>query len=457
MDRSTQRLPPGHERAGVLEVGKAKAEVILVRVDDPVVGKVWLVSKETVAQIPKLYAQQEREGPTLGDRLVPAALRGRELLGMSLATWLGWLLSIPLAWILAWVVVFLVSVPVWMQSKLRHLPFQLTRETRVGAPLRCILAILIHSLFVYFLAPPLLYRVYYGRFMATLLIGCLVWLASCLMDRGFERAVHVMRSQHKGGESILILMQRLGHIGMLIIALVAMLSLLGFNVKTMLAGLGIGGLAIALAAQKTLENLIGGVSLLMDKALQVGDFCRIGDRLGTVEDVGLRSLKLRTLDQNLLVVPNGALAQMQFENLTRRPKLLINPTFELRIETEVEQLRFVLDRVQKMLDEHPAIEAGTSRIRVATFEGASFAVELFAYVTTGDWARFTAIRQDVLLKIVEIADASGVGFAPPTQLTYLSRDRGVDTEKANDIVRHVTELRAKDGFRFPGEARTGSE
>ena len=181
-------------------------------------------------------------------------------------------------------------------------------------------------------------------------------------------------------------MQRLTRIVMLIIAFVAALALFGINVKTTLAGLGIGGLAIALAAQKSLENLIGGVSLLMDKAVHVGDFCEIGGRLGTVEDIGLRSLRLRTLDQNLLVVPNGLLAQMQFENMKARPKLLIDQTFSLRIETQVEQLRFVLDRVQSMLDEHPSIESGTSRIRVNDFAGAAFELELFAYGKTGDWA-----------------------------------------------------------------------
>ena len=120
-------------------------------------------------------------------------------------------------------------------------------------------------------------------------------------------------------------MQRLTRIVLVIIALVVALALFGLNVKTTLAGLGIGGLAIALAAQKSLENLIGGVSLLMDKAVHVGDFCQIGDQFGTVEDIGLRSLKLRTLDQNLLVVPNGLLAQMQFENMTRPQQIAYQP------------------------------------------------------------------------------------------------------------------------------------
>jgi len=450
-------LPPGQVRAGVLTVGSMAADIILVRVNDPASGKIWLISKETVASIPKLYAQMESEGPTAVDRIMPAALTRQQLLGMSLAQWLGWLLSIPISLSLAWLLVFLLGAPAWIRCKFRKLSFRAVWETRLGKPLTYIIAVLMHSLFVYLLEPPLLYRVYYFRFMAALLAGCLVWLVSRIIDQGFEHAVNRTQTQHKGGESILILMQRLTHITLLIIALLVALALFGLNVKTTLAGLGIGGLAIALAAQKTLENLIGGVSLLMDKAVQVGDFCRIGDQVGTVEDIGLRSLKLRTPDQNLLVVPNGSLAQMQFQNMSRRSKLLISQTFALRIETKVEQLRLVLNRVQSMLDEHPEIEPGTSRVRVTNFIGAAFALELFAYGKTGDGAHLTGIRQDVVFKIAEIVEASGTRFAAPTQLAYLARDTGVNAGKLNDIVPGVTELRASDVFRSPREARTGTE
>ena len=450
-------LPPGQIRAGVLEAGRMTADLILLRVDDPNSGKVWLISKETVANIPKLYAEMDSEEATLADRIMPATLTDRRLLGMSLAQWLGWLLSIPISWLLAWLLAFLLSSPVRIAKRFRKLPFRPVRTMPLGKPLRCIIAILIHSIFVQLLRPPLLYRVYYFRFMEILLLACFAWLVSLIADRGFERVLNRMRTQHKGGESILVLMRRLTRILLLIIALVGALALSGFDVKTMLAGLGIGGLAIALAAQKTLENLIGGVSLLMDKAVHVGDFCQVGDEVGTVEDIGLRSLRLRTPDQNLLVVPNGLLAQMQFKNMTGRSKLLISQKFSLRIETQAEQLRFVLDRVQSMLDQYPAIEPRTSRVRVTNFVGATFEVELFAYGKTGDWTQFTAIRQDVILKIAEIVEVSGTRFAAPTQLMYLSRDTGVDAEKAKDILRRVKELRAGNKFRFPGEARTGTE
>jgi MscS family membrane protein len=442
-------LPPGEVRAGVISVGGTTVDVILVRVDDPQYGKIWLVSQETVAKVPDFYAQWQSESPTFADRIVPAALTGHHVLGMSLAQWLGWLLSIPISWLLAWLLAFLLSLPRRIWYHLRKLPFRTIWDTPLGTPLKCIIAILIHGFFVYLLEPPLLYRSYYYRLLAALLAGCFAWLVSRIIDRGFDHAVKRTR-QRGGGESILVMMQRLTRILMMLIAFVAAMALFGINVKTTLAGLGIGGLAIALAAQKSLENIIGGVSLLMDKAVHVGDFCEIGGKLGTVEDIGLRSLKLRTLDQNLLVVPNGALAQMQFQNMKARPKLLLNQSFSLRIETTVEQLRFVLDRVQSMFDEHPSIEPGSSRIRVSDFAGAAFDMELFAYAKTGDWTAFTAIRQDVILKIAEIVEAAGTRLAGPTQLTYLARDEVVEGQKRDDL--NVGD-RSRSPYRVPDNRR----
>ena len=452
--RVEEGLPPGQERAGVIKVGATTTEVILTRVDDPNYGKIWLISSATVEKIPQLYAEMKSERPTLAERVLPGSLNHQHLLGMSLAQWLGWLLSIPISVVLAWLLAFLLSAPRRIWRTVPKVSIKTIWETNLGLPLKCIMAIVIHGVLVYLLEPPLLYRTYYYRFLAALLVGCLAWLVSRVADRGFEHAVNRRRTTGKGGESVLLLVQRFNRIVLLIIAFVAALAMLGVNVKTTLAGLGIGGLAIALGAQKTLENIIGGVSLLMDKVIHAGDFCEIGGKLGTVEDIGLRSIRLRTLDQNLLVVPNSMLAQMQFQNMKARPKLLISQNFSLRIETRAEQLRFVLDRVQRMLDEHPWVEPGTSRIRVDDVSNAAFNMELWAYIKTGDWAQFTGIRQDVILKIAEIIEASGTQLAAPTRLMYLSGDVRINTEKDDRIVHRTPELRDGEASRLPDEART---
>ena len=125
-------LPTGEVRAGVIEVGATTVDVILVRVNDPDSGKIWLISKDTVARIPELYAQMKSEGPTTAERIVPAALTSRHLLDMSLAQWLGWLLSIPISWFLAWLLEFLLSAPHRIWCKLRKLPFQYGLEDATG-------------------------------------------------------------------------------------------------------------------------------------------------------------------------------------------------------------------------------------------------------------------------------------------------------------------------------------
>ena len=138
-------------------------------------------------------------------------------------------------------------------------------------------------------------------------------------------------------------------------------------------------------------------------------------------------------------MPHGNTSHALFSDLQRcfaghSSKLLINQNFSLRIETSADQLRAVLNRVQQMLNEHPMIEAGTSRIRVADFAGAAFEMELWAYVKTGDWAQFTGIRQDVILKIAEIIESAGTRLAAPTRLTYVSTDvSSVDALKSGQV------------------------
>jgi len=206
-------LPSGHVRAGVLKVGDATTDVILVRADDPAAGTIWMISKETVAKIPQLYAQMHREGATSADHVLPAAATRSQRLGISAVHWLGGVLSIPICWMLAWLSTLLFSARGLVLPKLRRLPFWTVWQTPLGTPLRCILAILLHSFFVYRqLQLPILYRAYYLRLMAVLLAGCFVWLISRIADRGFDHAVNHIRLQSRGRESILILVHGVTHL-----------------------------------------------------------------------------------------------------------------------------------------------------------------------------------------------------------------------------------------------------
>ena len=192
----------------------------------------------------------------------------------------------------------------------------------------------------------------------------------------------------------------------------------GFNLTTPLAGLGIGGIAIAFAAQKTLENLFGGVSILGDEVIRIGDTCRFGDRVGTVEDISLRSTRIRTPDRTELFIPNGSLATMNVENLSRRDKILFNTKLGLRYETSPDQMRYVLVQVRRLLYEHPKVETEGARNRLVKFDESALTMEIFSYILTRDYNEFLAIREDLMLRIMDIVDAAGTGFAFPSQTVY---------------------------------------
>jgi MscS family membrane protein len=174
------------------------------------------------------------------------------------------------------------------------------------------------------------------------------------------------------------------------------------------------------------ENLLGGIFLLSDKALAVGDLCKISDHMGIVEDVTLRSVRLRTPDQSLVSVPAGALAQAGIENFATREKTLAQTTLRLRYGTSVEQLRRILDGIRDLLEENSKIERGTSHIRLVNFGGEAIELELFAYVLTAANPEFLAVREDLLLRIAAVVEAAGSGFAMPTQFLYMGEEPGAD-------------------------------
>jgi MscS family membrane protein len=216
----------------------------------------------------------------------------------------------------------------------------------------------------------------------------------------------------------------------LLFAVLASLQNVGVNVTGLLAGLGIGGLALALAAQKTVENLFGGVSVILDQPVRVGDFCRFGDRLGTVEEVGLRSTRVRTLDRTVVSIPNAEFSALQLENFSRRDRIWLHATLGLRYETTADQLRHVLAEVHRLLREDPRVDPEPARIRFVGFGAYSLDCEVFAYIRTADYGEFLAIREDLLLRIMDIVAASGTSFAFPSQTLYVGADPGLDTARS---------------------------
>jgi MscS family membrane protein len=437
---------PDQQNIGSFENGDADVAVILVRVADPNFGKIWLFSSETLSKVPELYESVEAHKV---ENKLPQSLVRNAFLGMPLWQWLALLAAVPLAVAIGWAMVLLIAIPRRLWLSLRHRP-NLHSYSRISTPLLISFSALAHRVISHYFGLPLLTRLYYGRMIGVLIsIGCFWFLLRATSFTLQRLRIHAISTGRTGTGTLMVLAERLLTAVIVILAVLATLGILGFNLTTVLAGLGIGGIAIAFAAQKTLENLFGGVSVLADEVIRVGDYCRFGDRTGTVEDISLRSTRVRTDARTELSIPNGALATMNIENFTRRDKIQFNPVLAIRYETTPDQLRYLLAEIRQLLYAHPKVESSSATIRFANFDNSSLRLEIASYVLTRDSNEFIAIREDLLLRIMDIVARSGSGFALPSQTLYLSRESGLDKEKSAAAEQQVAQWRDQHNLPFP--------
>jgi MscS family membrane protein len=240
------------------------------------------------------------------------------------------------------------------------------------------------------------------------------WLL-VLANGAIERYILPRVPPPHGGSAgpLLRLVRRIVDVFIGFVAVFLALRSFGIDPTPALAGLGIGGVAVALAAQKTLENVIGGASLIFDGALQVGDFVKMGEMSGTVEFVGLRSTRIRTLDRTVVSVPNGQLANSVIETLSARDRFWFHPIVCLRFDTTPAQLRAVIAGAHALLSKDEAIEASTLRVRFLRLGAFSLDVEVFAYVTAEDWPAFLEIQERLLLGVTGVVEDAGTSIALP--------------------------------------------
>jgi MscS family membrane protein len=222
--------------------------------------------------------------------------------------------------------------------------------------------------------------------------------------------------------SLIAIAARFAKVFVLILTLIAGLAALGVSVGSLLAGLGIGGLAIALAAQKTVENLFGTLSIGVDQPMREGDFVKLYDFVGTVEQIGLRSTRIRTLDRTVITVPNGELASQRVESYTARDRFRLACTIGVAYGTTAEQLRGVLADLEGILRGHTKIWPDAVVVRFKEFAESSLAIEIMAWFQVADWGEFQLVRQDVLIAFMEAIERRGTSIAFPTRTLHLAGD-----------------------------------
>jgi MscS family membrane protein len=410
-------LPRDRERMA-LSIGAGTVDILLVRINDPASGPVWLFSSESLA---RMASFRNVEHATWIERVMPGVFIRHSVVGLSLGQWLIWILSIA-APLVALLMSGALIAHVLKRRGARFAGVELwSRELRWPATIA--ITILVHWLVVLSLGMAFTVRVTYARWLLAVFLLVSAWFVWRFLGLSFERARGLaFRRQQSGIASLTLLVERVAKAAVVLVVVLGLLRMAGLDTTTALAGVGLGGIALALGAQKSVENLLGGVFLLADGALAVGDFCSISQRSGWVEDITLRSVRLRTVEQTLVSIPAGVLAQTTFENFVTRGKMLIKSILPLQCEASAAQVEAVLEGIRRRLATDRDLEAGTSRVQLVKLGPAAIELELYAYVCTSDNTTFMRVRERLLLDAFSIVESAGARFARPAETVLASEE-----------------------------------
>jgi MscS family membrane protein len=427
--RIDDELPIEQERVGQVTIQGKKVPVLLSRSEQEG-QQIWLISRDTVSQI----AAATQRAPAAQD----AAQERFVVAGAPLEDW-GMLIGLGVMLFGGLWIVAALLVAVMRRLVADPAANGLYRFFEAALPP---LSLLIAG-FVFFtwaerIPVAIVARQTLLRYTGIVSVIAFVWFGLRLVDAVAQLAIaRMQRQQRRQVVSVITLLRRTVKVLLLLFSGIGILDTFGIDVTTGIAALGIGGIALALGAQKTVENLVGSVTVIADRPAQVGDFIKVGDLVGTVEDVGIRSTRIRTLERTLVTIPNGDLSARQIENFAARDRYLFNPVIAVDYQVSSAKLREAIDIVYQVLAGHENIAEG-ARARLGRIAERSFNIEVFAYIDVLDFEVSVVIREELLLTLYERLEKAGIGLAfqtqttvfSPEQLGVLTRDRSLLRERA---------------------------
>jgi len=406
-------LPSYRDRVTTLKTKNGPVDILMQRVPRGDGVFVWKISNATVAMIPALDA--EFGYGMIGNRL-SQIFPHHIVFGFEVWQIVMLLCLLIIGYAIAFIITFVIVKVLQLNQRFNKERLQ----KFVVGPLRLLIMVLFFRATFDMIAPTLVARALFEA--KTLLIIAIVWVmlgvvdvviarfADRMMKNGQQDAVVLLRPAATGIKLIIIM-----------IAIVSWMDNLGYEVTTILAGLGVGGVAVALAAQKSLENLIGSITIYTSQPVHVGDFCKFGETLGTVEEIGLRATQLRTLGRTVVHVPNALFASGAIENLTQRDKILYRTRLRLSYKDTPEQVRQVLTKIRELIDQHDFIDEENSRVRFLEFGEYAQELELFVYIKTRDFAEYLEQVEDVNLRIADVIESAGAHLTVPVKNINLNQ------------------------------------
>ena len=396
-------LSPNFERLDTFHEAGQTQNLQLEKVELKPGLRVWLVSAASVAMIPTAH---QAVSETAFEKDLPQPLVTFEILDTPVWRWIALILMGVVIWYLA------SAIARALVAVLRPL----LQAQGLRGPIRLALASAGFRLAMELAPPSSLLRLYIERGLQLAFALAVAWGFAVMIDLLGERWRSRLDPRLAGiSYSVLPLGRQILRWIIFIFALLWVVRAWGYDTTALLAGLGVGGIAIALAAQKTIENLFGGVSVIGDRPVLVGDVCRFGDRIGTIMHIGLRSTRIRTPERTIVSVPNGQFSSITLENFSARDKIWFHPTLSLRRDTTSEQLKNVLTSCRDVIVNHADVEPGKIPVRLIGLGTYSLDIEVNAYVTTTDYDQFLDIQQDLLLQLLQAVEHSGAALAVPWQ------------------------------------------
>jgi len=400
-------LPSYRDRITTMKTKNGPVDILMQRVPRGDGVYVWKISNATVALIPEL--DKEYGYGIIGNKLshiFPHYI----VFGLEV-----WQLIILMGLLLVgYLVAFLVTFVI-VSLLQRNKRFNKQRLQKfIAGPLRFLIMVLIFRAGFDMIAPSLSARALFEA--KTMLILAIYWVLLGVIDVVMYRLAD--RMKRNGQQDAVVLLKPASTGIKIIVALLAVISWmdnLGYEVTTILAGLGVGGVAVALAAQKSLENLIGSITIYASQPVRVGDFCKFGDTLGVVEEIGLRATQLRTLSRTVVHIPNAMFASGKIENLTQRDKILYRTRLCLSYNDTPEQVAQVLAKIRELIEQHAFIDEENSRIRFLEFGEYAQELELYAYIKTKDFSEYLEHREAINLQISDIIEAAGAHLTVPAK------------------------------------------
>jgi MscS family membrane protein len=428
LGRLDDGLPPEQEKITGALGTTDKFPVQLIRLEDEQGRKLWYFSRTTLDHVPEMYASLTF--PEI-EKQIPQTLVSHQLLFMPLWQWIAIVVFLPVALLASRLITMLIAFLANQAQKARSKPPLAPQKFFQVDPITLTIAIVSHYIFVSYIGTSLLYRLYYRRLVLVFLAFDFYWILARVTRAISSRiGVSLTKRGMLAERSIVSLVRRFIQVSIFLLVTLLVLKNLGVDVSTAVAGIGIGSLALGLGAQKTFENLFGGVSVLFDKVIQIGDTCKINNQTGVVEDIGLRSTRLRTGERTLLSIPNGTMATAVIENLRFRDKFLCQQTIRLRYDLSPDHVRYVLGQIQNLLIEDPKVEDSSARIRFLRFAEYALEVELYCYILEPEFTLYLASQEQLLLKIMDAIEKAGAVVALPTQTTFVTQDGWIDPQKA---------------------------